>query len=93
MKMHILLFLTNVIFINLGFLISFWLRYGLPFPKDNFSPYKNSFVFLALIYIGALAVFGIIRFALGLGYLKSVFNVIPVRKEATIKIKDTPTTR
>ena len=91
--MQILLFLTNVIFINLGFLISFWLRYGLPFPKVNFSPYKNSFVFLMLIYMWALAVFGVIRFALDPGYPKGVFDVIPQRKDITTKIKDTPTTR
>jgi len=55
-----LIFLDGVL-INLGFLISFLIRYGLPFPKYNFLPYKKSFVFLTLIYILALAFFGVYK--------------------------------
>lgn len=61
MKTRIILFLINIILINLGFLISFLIRYGLPFPEENFSPYKNSFVFLTLIYLSALAVLGVYK--------------------------------
>jgi hypothetical protein len=50
-KMRILLFLIDTVLVNLAFLLSFLIRYGLSFPKDNFLPYKNSFIFLMLIYI------------------------------------------
>lgn len=59
--MQILLFLANALLINLGFLFAFLIRYGLPFPEYNFLPYKKSFLFLTLIYMGALAVFGIYK--------------------------------
>ncbi len=59
--MRIILILSNALLINLGFLLSFLIRYGLPFPERNFTPYKNSFVFLTLIYMGALAFFGVYR--------------------------------
>jgi lipopolysaccharide/colanic/teichoic acid biosynthesis glycosyltransferase len=57
--MRIILILTNALLINLGFLFAFFVRYGLPFPENNFTPYKKSFVFLTLIYMGMLAVFGV----------------------------------
>jgi len=50
----IILFLVDIILINIGFLLSFWIRYGLPFPRKGFAPYENSFIFLTLIYIVAL---------------------------------------
>lgn len=50
-----ILFLINVILINIGFVLAFLVRYGWPFPVYNFLAYKNSFVFLTLIYISALA--------------------------------------
>lgn len=53
--MLIILFLINVILINTGFVLAFLVRYGWPFPVYNFLAYKNSFVFLTLIYISALA--------------------------------------
>ena len=59
--MQILLFLANAFLINLGFLFAFLIRYGLSFPEYNFIPYKKSFVFLTLIYIGALAAFGVYK--------------------------------
>jgi len=54
-----ILVLTNIVLINFGFLIAYLIRYGLPIPRRNFLPYKSSFVFLALIYMGVLAVFGV----------------------------------
>jgi len=57
----ICLIFTDAVLVNLGFVISFWLRYGLPFPEGNFLPYKNSFVFLTLIYAPALAIFGVYK--------------------------------
>ena len=50
--------LMDIFLINAGFVLSFLVRYGLPFPESNFLPYKNSFVFLTLIYMLVLVVFG-----------------------------------
>jgi len=61
MKMQLILFLTNIILINFGFLIAFMIRYGLPFPERSFLPYKSSFMFLTLIYVATLAVFGVYK--------------------------------
>jgi len=56
-----ILFSVNIILINLGFLISFIIRYGFSVPGRSFLPYKNSFVFLMLIYISALSLFGVYK--------------------------------
>jgi len=61
MIMQIILFLTNIIVINVAFLLSFLIRYGLPFPEYNFLPYKKSFAFLTLIYMGTLGAFGVYK--------------------------------
>lgn len=61
MLVQIILILANAALINAGFLCSFLLRYGLPFPEYNFTPYENSFVFLTLIYIVLLAIFGVYK--------------------------------
>jgi lipopolysaccharide/colanic/teichoic acid biosynthesis glycosyltransferase len=67
---------VNVILINVGFVLAFLVRYGLPFPESNFLPYKNSFVFLTLIYISALVVFGVYksRFRSSWDLFKRVFS-------------------
>ncbi len=61
--MHRLVYFVflDSILINIGFFASFWLRYGLPFPENNFLPYKSSFVFLTLIYMSALAFFQVYK--------------------------------
>lgn len=61
MKMRIILFLIDTVLINLGFLSSFLLRYGLPFPERNFLPYRKSFVFVTLIYLAALSFFRVYK--------------------------------
>ena len=61
MIVRFILVLTNIVLVNLAFLISFLIRYGLPFPEGNFTPYKNSFVFLTLIYISGLAFFRVYK--------------------------------
>jgi len=61
MGMRIILFLTNIILINVGFVLAFLVRYGLPFPKRNFTSYENSFVYLTLLYILVLAFFGVYK--------------------------------
>ena len=61
MKIRIILLLIDVILINIGFLSSFLLRYGLPVPDRIFRPYKSSFIFLTLIYIAALFFFRVYK--------------------------------
>ncbi len=61
MVTQLILILANIILINAGFLLSFLIRYGLPFPQHNFIPYKKSFVFLTLIYISALSFFRVYK--------------------------------
>jgi lipopolysaccharide/colanic/teichoic acid biosynthesis glycosyltransferase len=76
MKMQFFLLLTNVILINIGFLISFFIRYGLSIPEFSFLPYKNSFIFLTLIYMSALTVFGVYksRFKTSWDLFKRIFS-------------------
>jgi len=59
--MRTTLFLINIILINAGFVLAFLVRYRWPFPVYNFLAYKNSFVFLTLIYISALAFFKVYK--------------------------------
>ncbi len=61
--MFVLIFLIflDCILINFGTLVSFGIRYGLSFPESNFLPYKSSFVFLTLIYMATLALFGVYK--------------------------------
>ncbi|MGB2865172.1 MAG: sugar transferase [Sedimentisphaerales bacterium] len=61
MRIQTLLIFTNMILINLAFLLSFLYRYGLPFPERVFTPYKSSFVFLTLIYIATLSFFRVYK--------------------------------
>jgi len=55
MRITLFLLIANTFLVNAGFLISFLIRYGISFPKDNFLPYKRSLVFLTLMYISALS--------------------------------------
>ena len=78
--MRIILIITNTVLINLGFLFSFLIRYGLPFLERNFFPYKKSFLFLMLIYISALAFFRVYKSRFrsswdGLGTTKSSLKI------------------
>ncbi len=61
MIFRFLLILANALLINLGFLLTFLIRYGLPFPEQNFTPYRNSCLFLTLIYVVFLIVFGVYK--------------------------------
>ncbi len=61
MVTQLILFLANIILINAGFLLSFLIRYGLPFPRHNFIPYKKSFVFLTVIYVSILFFFRVYK--------------------------------
>jgi lipopolysaccharide/colanic/teichoic acid biosynthesis glycosyltransferase len=75
MIIQICLILANIVLINFGFIIAFLSRYGLPIPKHSFLPYKSSFVFLTLIYMGVLAVFGVYKsgFKSSWDFFKRVF--------------------
>jgi lipopolysaccharide/colanic/teichoic acid biosynthesis glycosyltransferase len=57
MILRLVLFLTDIVLINIAFILSFLIRYGLPIPERSFLPYKKSFVFLTLIYVSALFFF------------------------------------
>ena len=59
--MRIILILANALLVNLGFLLSFFIRYGLPFPEYNFNPYKRCFIFLTVIYISSLSFFRVYK--------------------------------
>ena len=61
MKIHFVLSIVDIILINASFLLSFLIRYGLPFPENNFLPYKSSFLYLTLIYISALSFFRVYK--------------------------------
>ncbi len=59
--MRIILVTTNIVLINVAFLLSFLIRYGLPFPEYNSLPYKKSFVFLTVIYVSSLSFFKVYK--------------------------------
>ncbi len=61
MLMRIILIIANAILINVGFITTFLVRYGTDIPKITIPPYKNSFVFLTLIYISALSFFKVYK--------------------------------
>ena len=70
------LIFIDVITVNIGFICSFWIRYGLPIPEQSFLPYKSSFVFLTLIYVSGLAFFRVYksRFSSSWELFKKVFG-------------------
>ena len=55
MFLRIYLLFTDALLINIGFLGTFLIRYGLLFPEHNFAPYKKSFPFLTVIYLLSLS--------------------------------------
>ena len=61
MIIQILLFIANALLLNVAFVLSFLVRYGYPFPAYNFAPYKESLVFLTLIYMSALSFFKVYK--------------------------------
>lgn len=61
MALKALLILMDAVVVNLGTLIAFAIRLGIPFPEYNFSSYRKSFVFLSLIYIAVLSFFGVYK--------------------------------
>lgn len=51
MILQFILFLIDTLLINAVFLFAFLIRYGLPLPESNFSPYKDNFAFLTFAYM------------------------------------------
>ncbi len=60
MAVQRIVLVANTVLINLGFLISFLIRYG-SFPEKNFLPYRKSLVYLTLIYMAALFFFRVYK--------------------------------
>jgi lipopolysaccharide/colanic/teichoic acid biosynthesis glycosyltransferase len=60
MTVQRIVLVANTVLINLGFLISFLIRYG-SFPEENFLPYRNSLVYLTLLYMSALFFFRVYK--------------------------------
>lgn len=60
-SIKIILLLGDVILINCGFLMAFWIRYGWPFPKESFAPYSQSFIFLTVINTLTLVLFKVYK--------------------------------
>ncbi len=55
MKVQILVFLINVLLINVSFVLAFVIRYGLNIPVENFHPYKENFIVITAIYLLAFS--------------------------------------
>ncbi len=71
-----ILILINAILISIGFVVSFFVRYGADIPEITVPPYKKSSIFLTLIYILALAFFRVYksRFRSSWELFKKVFS-------------------
>lgn len=61
MIIQFILFLIDTLLINAVFLLSFYIRYGLPLPENNFLPFKSNFVFLTFSYMLAFALSRVFR--------------------------------
>ncbi len=61
MTTRIFLFIANAVLINLGFLISFRIRYGENIPNPCFSAFRSSCIFLTLIYLFVLSFFKVYK--------------------------------
>lgn len=61
MARKVLLMLMDAVVVNVGILLSFAIRFGIPLPEYNFSSYRRSCIFLSLIYTGALLFFGVCK--------------------------------
>jgi lipopolysaccharide/colanic/teichoic acid biosynthesis glycosyltransferase len=61
MVIRLILLLVNSALINVAFLLSFLIRLGTHIPAFNFTPYKDSYIFLTLVYMLAFAFTGIYK--------------------------------
>lgn len=53
MKIQALVFLINLLFINVSFILAFIIRYGINIPPENFQPYRQNFFVITVIYAAA----------------------------------------
>ena len=76
MLLQFILFLIDTLLINVIFLLSFLLRYGLPLPEKNFLPYKDNFAFLTFAYMLAFVFVRVFknRFICHWDVLKRIFT-------------------
>ena len=51
----------NAVLMNVAFILSFLIRYGIPLPDYNFNAYKRSFIYLTLIYTISLSFFRVYK--------------------------------
>ena len=61
MVIRLILLLVNVVLINVAFILSFLIRFVGHIPAPNISPYKDSYLFLTLVYMLALAFAGVYK--------------------------------
>jgi len=61
MVIRLILLLVNIVLINVAFLLSFLIRLGGHIPAFNFTPYKDSYIFLTLVYMLAFAFTGVYK--------------------------------
>ncbi|MFC1792124.1 sugar transferase [Planctomycetota bacterium] len=61
MIIRLILLLVNIVLINVAFLLSFLIRLGGHIPEFNFNPYKDSYMFLTLVYMLAFAFTGVYK--------------------------------
>jgi lipopolysaccharide/colanic/teichoic acid biosynthesis glycosyltransferase len=61
MVIRLILLLVNIVLINTAFLLSFLIRLGIHIPAFNFAPYKDSYIFLTLVYMLAFAFAGVYK--------------------------------
>ncbi|MHC4165488.1 MAG: sugar transferase [Planctomycetota bacterium] len=61
MVIRLILLLINIVLINVAFVLSFLIRLGGHIPAFNFTPYKDSYMFLTLVYMLAFAFTGVYK--------------------------------
>ena len=61
MVIRLILLLVNIVLINAAFLLSFLIRLGIHIPAFNIAPYKDSYIFLTLVYMLAFAFTGVYK--------------------------------
>jgi lipopolysaccharide/colanic/teichoic acid biosynthesis glycosyltransferase len=50
MLIRLLIFIVDMVLVNAAFLLAFVLRYGFDVPTYNFTPYKESYIYLTALY-------------------------------------------
>jgi lipopolysaccharide/colanic/teichoic acid biosynthesis glycosyltransferase len=61
MTIRISLVFADMFMLNAAFILSFLVRYGNDIPRYCFPAYKNSFIFLTIIYVSSLSFFRVYK--------------------------------